>query len=103
MSAPALPAPLAVWDVSDGKDSPYWAHWRETSAWAVAHFPRQAEDVYRAEFYLLDTPFAILYRFAEDEQGRRYTDPATGEAARAEPLRMILSELPPEHLLKGES
>jgi hypothetical protein len=100
---PEVPTPLGVWDVNDGEDSAYWAHWREISRWAVAHFPNRASDVYRAEFYLIDTPFAVLFRYAEDDHGRHYTDPATGEVARTEPVTMTLSELPPGHLLQGRA
>lgn len=99
MTAPAPDvAPLGVWDSSD------WAHWphlREVCAWAQEHFPGRGRRVYRAAFYLLDTPFVVLHSFAENDEGHVYEDPATGRLALAGPVTMLLSELPPDHLLAG--
>lgn len=92
-------APLAVWDTRDGPGSPYWQHFSETSKWATEHFPDGAIDVYRAEFYLIDAPFAVLFCYAEDEFSRRFVDPGTREIAVREPVTMPLDELPPPHLL----
>lgn len=100
MTVPAVVpdiVPLAVWDVHEEN----WPGplWRERCDWAQEHFPNRAEDVYRAEFYLADTPFVILFQYAEDEQGRRFYDPVTDDAAAREPVTLILGELPPAHLL----
>ena len=97
MTAPVI-APLAVWDVHEDRWLDNLFH--ERSQWAQGHFPDRAQLVYRAEFYLMDTAFAVLYSYAEDSEGRLYRDPVTGAPARAEPRTLILSELPPRHLLE---
>ena len=94
MIAPQATAPLAVWDTSDPQPP-----WREICAWAQEHFPHRANDVYRAEIYLIDTPFAVLFRYAENASGHRFLDRATGEAAVLDPVTVTLDELPPGHLL----
>jgi hypothetical protein len=47
---------------------------------------------------LLDAPFAVVYRYALNEDGHKYIDPATGYAAVEPPVVVPLAELPPEHL-----
>jgi hypothetical protein len=90
-------APLGVWDSRE--EHWYGPRWREMSAWAQEHFPGRAANVYRAEFYLIDAPFAVLHSFKENSEGRRYLDTATGEPAIEEPFTLVLGELPPNHLL----
>jgi hypothetical protein len=90
--------PLAVWDTRDGKDSLWWQHWREASKWAPAHIA-DANSTYRVEFFLVDAPFAVVWRYKRNENGRCYTDPATGDIASADPVVQMLDELPPDHLL----
>jgi hypothetical protein len=55
--------PLAVWDSTE----PGWCdeHWRERTEWAVLHL--DAEFTYRAEFYLLDAPFAVFSPLRSEE------------------------------------
>lgn len=91
-----LPAPIAVWDCNDRK-GPWWRHMEEASAWAAAHLPRANGTVY-AEFYLIDTPFAVVRRAATNADGRKYADPATGTLAMEPPATVMLTALPPEHL-----
>ena len=53
--------PLAIWDTR-GVES-VWAYcMREAGKWAMNHISK-ADVTYRAEFYLLDAPFAVLYRY----------------------------------------
>lgn len=96
-SAAAVVSPLATWDASD----PSWMdeHWRERTDWAAAHFPDVNRTV-RAEFYLVDVPFAVLHRFAKNEDGQLFLDPATGNPAWDDPVRLMLAELPPGHLMR---
>jgi hypothetical protein len=89
--------PLGVWDTRD-RDSIWYRHWRETVPWAAEHI-RDVNNTYRAEFYLIDAPFAVLYRYRENGEGRRYIDPATGEPAVEEPVTQMLDSLPPLRLL----
>lgn len=96
MSAVLTPAPVAVWD-PNARDGVFWRHMNEASEWARQHLPCAA-DTYLAEFYLIDAPFAVVHTVKRNENGRAYTDPATGEIAVNEPVTVMLSELPPEHL-----
>lgn len=102
MTAPAPEiALLGVWDT---RLPNYWgvgsaAGVAEASVWAQTHI-EGSKHTYRIEFYLLDTPFADLYRYAQRD-GHPYTDPATNEPATEQPVRQILGELPPAHLLRG--
>jgi hypothetical protein len=86
--------PLAVWDVRE--DGPlFWRHWHETHIWAMAHLAA-ASSTYRVEFYLLDAPFAAVWRYALNEDGREVP---RCDVALAEPGIEMLDELPPAHLL----
>jgi len=87
-------APLAVWDVNGGFHK--WEHYREAYEWAQGHWPG-ADDTYRVEFYLVDAPFARVFRYLDNADGCCYLDPATGEPAMEE-VTVMLSELLPEHL-----
>lgn len=91
------PEPLAVWDCNE-RGGLWWRNMGEASDWAVAHFQGNAWRTDRAEFYLIDIPFVILFMLKEND-GNFYVDPSTGELAREAPLTMILRELPPKHLL----
>jgi hypothetical protein len=89
--------PLAVWDTRE-QNSLWWRHYREASPWAQEHIA-DADSTYRAEFYLIDVPFVVLYRYERGEDGRVRTDPATNEPVAAKPVKQTLDELPPAHLL----
>jgi hypothetical protein len=96
-----LPAPAAVWDTRD-RDSFFWDTERpefwQAIEWARNHIPRP-EATYRVEFYLVDCPFAIVYRFVTDDRGRVMVDEwELCGCATEEPARVMLTELPPEHL-----
>jgi hypothetical protein len=92
--------PLAVWDCRE-RDSLFWQHWQETHIWAMEHL-KDANSTYRAEFHLIDIPFAVVHRFATDDNGRKFRDSGTGCIACATPVIEIevLDELPPAHLLR---
>lgn len=96
--------PLGVWE-SAGPD-----HWRDGAprmprvAWlnAVAR-PRISTDrLARIEFYVLDGPFAVIYR-DEPVPGAVswYVPPGAGEPAAEPPVIVPLDELPPACLLSG--
>ena len=95
--------PLAVWDTRDIDGL-----WRcggdicmlgEATRWANAHI-REATRTYRVEFYLLDSPFAVLYRYKVDDDGRKFALEPGGDAlTEEEPVVQMLGELPPAHLL----
>ena len=96
MSTETLPAPVAVWDCNDPCGA-FRSHLAEAIAWAKAHLP-DAGSTYLAEFYLIDAPFAVVHTVKRNEDGRAYDDPATGEIAVNEPMTVMLTGLPPEHL-----
>jgi hypothetical protein len=87
--------PLAVWDV---REQAWYRIMGEAICWAMAHID-DAVSTYRVEFFLVDAPFAVVWRYKRNEQGRCFTDPATGEIACAEPVVQMLDELPPARLL----
>ena len=99
MSAPEAERLIGVWDVRDAQN--VWRrHVNRGIEWAARLFPDVANSTYRAEFYRADPPFAILYCYRLDDQGRRYMDPATGTAAVGEPFKRPLKRLPPLSLLR---
>ena len=97
--------PLAVWDV---REKPWWKLRPDKTAWLQAH-ELPADEMYRAEFYLLDAPFARVFCYHRNEQGRRHWNDAHDPCqphdhdacavAVEEPRDMILCELPPPELL----
>ena len=96
--------PLAGWGATEpdvGWDRWHsWPHWREAEQWAMDRsLVGGALLVYRIEFYLTDAPFARIYRFARNDGGHLFTDPATGKAALDKPVDVVLDSLPPADLL----
>jgi hypothetical protein len=89
--------PLGIWDVRD-RDNIWHQHVREGIGWAAQHI-REPDRTYRAEFYLIDAPFAVLYRYRENGEGCCYLDPVTGDVAVEEPVMQALDTLPPQRLL----
>lgn len=98
--------PLAVWDVKH--ESWFRQNWMGRRDWLRAQ-ELPANQIYRIEFYLLDTPFARLFRYALNQDGRKHWidahtpgQPHDHEAchvAMLEPLDVPLPELPPSELL----
>lgn len=93
---PAIPEglePLAVWDARENG----LGHYIERAEWVERHLgdPR---FIYRAEFYLIDAPFAVVHKFARNGDGRKWA--ANGEPVTKPPVTVPLTELPPTHLLR---
>lgn len=88
-------APLLAWDCRDPGYRPI--HDR-AAKWLSDHGIDPC-GAYRVEFYLVDTPFARVFPYAESEAGWRYWDPATGDAAVGEPRTVLLPALPPAGLV----
>jgi hypothetical protein len=88
-------APVGVWEMRDR--SCFWGlsdpRLLEAGLWAMRHL-RRANDIFRAEFHVVDEPFAILWRYVRDEAGTLTDD-------QEEPVMQSLDELPPAHLLKA--
>lgn len=98
--------PLAVWGARqrDGKDwAPWhsWPHWLEAERWAIARgYAGGGLATYRIEFYLIGVPFALVFRYALNDDGRRFmADRVVRRPALADPVTVILDELPPPELL----
>lgn len=91
MAADQSLSPLGAWDTGHPF---YYEHMREISEWATEHIP-DVYATYRVEFFLIDAPFA------RNEDGELYLDVTGKSAATAEPDTLLLSELPPRHLLDG--
>lgn len=90
--------PAGVWDArTDYHDQ----RTHERFAWAQEHFPDAAKQVYRAEFWRAETPFAIVYQYATDDHGSRYFDRDIDDVVTMAPVRVELAELPPAGLLNG--
>lgn len=86
--------PVVVWD---GRERAYDRIREPAMEWLTAQgIP--VDPAYRVEFFLVDAPFARVFTYTQDDQGRRHVDPATGDAAVNEPYVKILSELPPDDL-----
>lgn len=98
-------APLAAWGATElgvGWDRWHsWSRWFEAERWATEHGLAGFDHAtYRIEIYLVDAPFARVYRFARNDDGHLFADPATGRATLAEPVIVVLDELPPAELLE---
>lgn len=92
--------PVAVWDVGD----PGWRHDREAKTRWLEEQGLPASDMYRAEFWLIDAPFARIFCYAHDDNGCRYCAghspfPHDHLTAKEPPRDVPLSGLPPRELL----
>ena len=92
--------PVAVWDVGD----PGWPHGREAKTQWLREQGLPVDQMFRAEFLLIDAPCARIFCYALNEDGHRYRsqDLHGHDARRAatEPPRIVpLSGLPPRELL----
>jgi hypothetical protein len=97
------PVPLAVWDVrEDGRQQ----HWKARSDWLRdAGLPRDV--MYRVEFWLLDCPFARIFCYELNAEGRKYwapdhvREPHDHDACHSafeKPRDVLLGALPPREL-----
>jgi hypothetical protein len=78
--------------------------WREAEEWAVDRgLAGNGLWTYRIEFFLVDAPFARVYRLAISEDRHLVIDPVTRQAALADPVDVMLDGLPPPELLDAGS
>ena len=105
MSVPVIPEslkPLGVWDANHRN----WMVDTDARLARVAWLNLRGistDRVYRVEFYLVDEPFAVLRRFAVNEDGYVVHDPETDGPKKEDPVVRMLGELPPAHLLAPSS
>jgi hypothetical protein len=95
--------PLAVWDVREDR---WWLDRKFKSDWLhEAGLPRDV--MYRIEFWLLDAPFARIFCFALDDDGRKHWAPGhirgphnhdSCHPAFKKPRDVPLDALPPREL-----
>lgn len=85
--------PLAIWDAN----TPDWIRgpWRERAEWVDEHLG-ETRYIYRAEFYLIDVPFAVVGRFVPDHGGLKWI---SGDKPVTETVTVPLTDLPPAHLM----
>lgn len=94
------PQPLFVWDVGDRMcSSAYWWNFEDAAEWWRRYMP-DYDHTYRAEFYLIDMAFVMVYRYAT-LNGRVVVFPPTGQASKRNPELVPLWELPPINLRTG--
>ncbi|MGW4663203.1 hypothetical protein [Streptosporangium sandarakinum] len=88
--------PLVVYDAGDDTyQQRIGTPWHDQLlAWARSN-GITPDDVTRLEVYLLDAPFARVYEYALDENGRRYLTNDGNDHARREPYNVLLTSLPP--------
>lgn len=94
----ALPAPFGIWDART-EECWYALKTQQRIAWAKAHIP-DADTTYRIEFFLVDAPFAVVYRYAaKDPWTLQYQLSVLRDATTDEPVVVPLAELPPPEIL----
>lgn len=91
--------PLAAWDGIRISEYGFSRETIERAEWARERLGDPA-FIYRAEFYLLDGPFAVVHCYARGADGFKYQDAETGSIAVEPPAIVPLGELPPAHLLR---
>jgi hypothetical protein len=97
--------PVAVWDTRN----PNWRYRREEKSRWLREQGLPADEMFRAEFPLDGAPYARIFCYALNEDGRRYMDGHSQDphdhaacTAAAEPPRIVpLNGLPPRELLGG--
>lgn len=82
----------AVYDVRDGS---YPFDGATVLCQWAAENGIDTDSAYRIEIHLLDCPFARVFQYDQDAQGRRFIDPATDDAARRKPYDLPISSMPP--------
>lgn len=91
MTIPDGLEPLGVWDLTHGtlfKGDDNWEQlFLDACFWWADHLDDDG-SIGRVEFYLIDAPFAVVYRHD-----------ATGKIATEPPVIVPLDQLPPPHLL----
>jgi hypothetical protein len=95
--------PIAVWDARHAD----WPHGHKEKTQWLRDQGLPADEMYRAEFMLIDAPCARIFCYARNEDGRRYMtghspgphDHDACEVATEPPRIVPLSGLPPRELL----
>jgi hypothetical protein len=90
--------PIDVWDTRDAESQ--WNRWggqspdfMENLEWAMENIG-DLNSCYRIEFYIFDTAFCVVFRYAEFN-GRLVHFPPTGKPVKCDPVMQFISSLPP--------
>lgn len=84
----------AVYDAHEGFYDHPWPFVDAYRDWLTEH-GIDTNDTYRTEHHVIDTPLVRVFQYAKDADGRRYTDPATGNVAEREPFDVLIKTPPP--------
>jgi hypothetical protein len=88
---------VGYWDCREKSWSQDAVRMLERGNWCVAVLGRSARDTYRVEFFVVDAPFAVVFRYRRHPRtGKHYLE-ETGEIAKEEPFICSLDSLPPEY------
>lgn len=88
---------VGYWDCNDPDWTEDAVRMLERCNWCVTVLGK-ATRTYRIEFFVVDAPFAVVFRYSQDPcTGKMYRDAATGEIAKDEPVICLLDSLPPEY------
>lgn len=95
---PAKAMHLGTWDV-ENPGGPWRRDPFACLDWWGKHMRNVAgKRCYRADFYVLDCAFVVTWSYDENDSGHIYLN-GNGNLAQLPPRGLILSELPPPHLL----
>lgn len=94
--------PIGVWDATSKANclSAWWFNLNDALDWTRKHIPNP-ERTYMVVFYRFDTAWSEIYRYATNSEDCVYHDASTGKPFLEPPERLLLNELPSEHLLRG--
>lgn len=88
---------IGYWDCGESSWTEDPVLMLERCNWCIA-VVGEAVRTYRIEFFIVDAPFAVVFRYSRDPcTGKMYRDPITREVAKDPPVICLLDSLPPEY------
>jgi hypothetical protein len=86
--------------VYDARDESWWGLTEAEREGFKAWLREQTADydgraIYRTEIHHAEQPFARIFAFALDAEGRKYADPETGDVAEVPTRDVPISSMPP--------
>lgn len=86
-----LPDPLITRDVHD----PDWMYRQDVHRW-LDDQGLSADDVWRYEVYIMDTPCAVLFRYVKDSMGRYRLRDRDSDDLVSEVVMTLITTYPPD-------
>jgi hypothetical protein len=83
-----------IYDVHEDFHDHPWPFVEAYCEWLQTHGVDH-KATYRTEHHLIDAPLVRVFQYDEDEQGCRYVDEATGDAAVRRPFDVLEKTPPP--------